>query len=149
MVQHHRTVYHGMGGRWRLPLAASLGKPGAEGLLRKCRDPPHCLASAPGAIEKSRFAQNLIVLSSASVFTHCQHNTMLHILSPTALHSSIPSADGLALAPRHVRSFIETRAVIRRRRDHPAEQIAASYEIYKYRRKDGQSKNPTDQIPIP
>ena len=62
---------------------------------------------------------------------HCQHNTMLHILSPTALHSSISSANGLVLALRCVRSFIETRAVIRRRRDHPAEQIAASYEILK------------------
>ena len=25
------------------------GKPGAEGVRRKCRNPPHCLASAPGA----------------------------------------------------------------------------------------------------
>lgn len=26
-----------------------MGKPGAEGVRRKCRDPPHCLASTPGA----------------------------------------------------------------------------------------------------
>lgn len=37
-------------------------------------------ASAPGKIEKSRFAQNLIVLSSANVFTHCQYNTLLQVL---------------------------------------------------------------------
>ena len=27
----------------------SFGKPGAEGVRRECRDPPHCLTSTPGA----------------------------------------------------------------------------------------------------
>ena len=65
------------------------------------------------------------------MFTHIANITPCYRFYSAALHSSIPSANGLIFALRCVRSFIETRAVIRRRRDHPAEQIAASYEILK------------------
>ena len=33
-----------------------LEKPGAEGVRRKCRDPPHCLASTPGAFKLSTWS---------------------------------------------------------------------------------------------
>ena len=38
------------------PFKTNLGKTGAEGARRKCRYPPHCLASTPGALKLSTWS---------------------------------------------------------------------------------------------
>ena len=65
------------------------------------------------------------------MFSHIANITPCYRFYSAALHSSIPSPNGLIFALRCVRSFIETRAVIRRRRYLPVEHFAASYEILK------------------